>query len=240
MVTLLALPALLPLLLSFPAAWSHGLIPTGFIQYDMAYYLANAREHFDSGWSLTYGNPYASSGTAAIYFQPHVFLLALLQAAGIPPAIAFNLFGLVALAFASFAAFQLYADLVGVDSRAKKLGFVCFFWGGGLLSLLGLIFGLVLGKDLAKALFVFDPNDGWWMLNFGRNLVYPTEAYYHGVFLFAMLQLLRRRFGAVLALTALLSISHPFTGLSLVLVVAAYAALELLLYPTSDQIVGKR
>lgn len=234
MVTLLALPALLPLLHSFPAAWSQGLVPTGFIQYDMAYYLANAREHFDTGWSLTYGNPYAPAGTAAIYFQPHILLLALLQAAGFPPAVAFNLFGLAALAFASFAAFRLYDELVGLDSKAKKLGFVCFFWGGGLLSVLGLFLGLLTGNSLAKALFVFDPNDGWWMLNFGRNLVYPTEAYYHGVFLLAMLQLVRRRFGAALAFTALLSLSHPFTGLSLVLIIAAYAALELLLRSDSS------
>jgi hypothetical protein len=41
----------------------------------MAYYMANAREHFDQGFQLTYGNPYASYGTPAIYFQPHIFLL---------------------------------------------------------------------------------------------------------------------------------------------------------------------
>jgi len=80
------------------------------------------------------------------------------------------------------------------------------------------------GLEWGKSLFFFDPKGGWWMLNFGRNLVYPTEAYYHGVFLFAILFLVRRRFGVALALTALLSL---FTGLSLVLIVATYAALEL-------------
>ncbi len=226
---LLALPALFPLLFSIYSAWSQGLVPTGFIQYDMAYYLANAREHFDQGWSLTYGNPYAPAGTAAIYFQPHILLLAILQAAGLPPAIAFNLFGLAALALATVAASGFYGELVGFETRAKQLGFLCFFWGGGLLSALGLLFGLATGTDLTKAMFLFDPNDGWWMLNFGRNLVYPTEAYYHGVFLFALLSLVRRKFGWALAFTALLSASHPFTGLSLVLIVAAYAALELAL-----------
>ena len=225
---LLALPALIPLGHSLHAAWSQGLVPTGFIQYDMAYYLANAREHFDQGLSLTYGNPYAPAGTPAIYFQPHVLLLAFLQAAGLPPAIAFNLFGLFALALASVAAIRLYTELVGFDTQAQKLGLVCFFWGGGVLSILGLIFGLLGGTGWAKSLFLFDPNDGWWMLNFGRNLVYPTEAYYHGVFLFAILFLVQRRFGMALALTALLSASHPFTGLSLALIVVVYAALELI------------
>jgi hypothetical protein len=229
MLTALALPALLPLVFSAVSAWSQGLVPTGFIQYDMAYYPANAREHFDHGWTLTYGNPYAPAGTPAIYFQPHILFLAILQALGLPPAIAFNLFGLFALALATAAAAGLYDELVGLDTRAKRIGLLCFFWGGGVLSLLGLAFGLASGGNLARSLFLFDPNDGWWMLNFGRNLVYPTEAYYHGVFLLAILHLVRRRFGPALAFTALLSASHPFTGLTLVLIVAGYAAMELLL-----------
>ncbi len=216
----LALPALLPLLFSFLTAWSQGLVPTGFIQYDMAYYVANAREHFDQGWQFTYGNPYAPAGTPAVYFQPHILLLGLLQAIGLPPAWAFNLFGFASLGFASWAGVRLYEELVGLESKAKKVGLVCFFWGGGILALLGWAFG---------AVFAFDPNDGWWMLNFGRNLVYPTEAYYHGVFLSAIWCLLRKGFGAALGWTALLSISHPFTGLSLALIVTAYAAMELAL-----------
>jgi hypothetical protein len=76
---------------------------------------------------------------------------------------------------------------------------------------------------------LFDPGDGWWMLNFGRNLVYPTEAYYHGVFLLAILMLIRKRRGAALALAALLSASHPFSGLSLALVFTSYAAIEIIL-----------
>ncbi|MBY0502358.1 MAG: hypothetical protein K2X03_00510 [Bryobacteraceae bacterium] len=225
---LLALPAFYPLGHSLYAAWSQGLVPTGFVQYDLPYYLANAREHFDHGWRWMYGNPYAPLGTPGIYFQPHIFVLALLQAAGLPPAWALHLFGVFAVALASYAALRLYAELVGVETRGQRLGFLCFFWGGGVLSLLGLLFGKLAGFPLAKALFAFDPNDGWWMLNFGRNLIYPTEAYYHGVFLLAIYFLLRHRFGAALALTALLSASHPFTGLSLALIVASYAALELI------------
>jgi hypothetical protein len=64
------------------------------------------------------------------------------------------------------------------------------------------------------------------MLNFGRNLVYATEAYYHGVFLLCMLFLIRRRLNGAIALAALLSLSHPFTGLEAVLIVAAYLVME--------------
>ncbi len=80
-----------------------------------------------------------------------------------------------------------------------------------------------------KASELFDVGDGWWMLNFGRNLVYPTEAYYHGLFLLATLLLVNRRFGWAVACSALLAASHPFTGLSLVGVLFSYAAVELIL-----------
>lgn len=226
---LLALPALFPLVWDAIDAWRRGLAPTGFVQYDMAYYLANARQHFVQGFHALYSNPYAPYGSPAIYFQPHLLLIGLLQRLGLDPGAALNLFGLAAMAFAAIVAARLYEEVAGWGSTAKKIGLVCFFWGGGVLSLAGLVFGTYLGAGFEKATTVFDPSDGWWMLNFGRNLVYPTEAYYHGVFLLTLLMLLRRRRGAALALTALMSASHPFTGLSLALVVTVYAAIELML-----------
>jgi hypothetical protein len=226
---LLSLPAFFPLAYACISAWAKGLVPTGFIQYDLAYYVANARQHFDEGFRLTYGNPYAPYGTPAIYFQPHIFLLGILQKIGFAPAVAFNLFGVAAVAFAAIAAARLYDEVIGWRTTAQKLGLICFFWGGGVLSLFGLAFGLFSGTPVAKASLMFDPTDGWWLLNFGRNLVYPTEAYYHGVFLLAILMLIRERRGAALALSALLSASHPFSGLSLALVFTAYAAIETIL-----------
>jgi hypothetical protein len=224
---LLGLPALFPLVYACCSAWSHGLLPTGFIHVDMPCYMANARAHFVRGFHLSYGNPYAPYGTPEVYFQPHGLLLAILERAGLDPGVAFNLFGLGAIAFTATAAARLYEKLVGWQTLAQKLGLVCLFWGGGVLSLIGLACGPIAGVGPVRASLLFDFNEGWWMLNFGRNLAYPTEAFYHGIFLLAILMLVRRRFTPVLALTALLSMSHPFTGLSLVLVVAAYAALEL-------------
>jgi hypothetical protein len=226
---LLSLPALIPLLWTVYHAWSQGLVPTTFVQYDEPAYVANARQHFANGFQWTYGNPYASYGTPAIYFQPQFFLLGMLQWAGVSPDLAWFLFGLGAMAFAALAAGRLYEEWVGWSSTAHKIGFVCFFWGGGVMGLGGLVFGLISHSNLTRALFSFDPAEGWWMLNFGRNLVYPQEAYYHGLFLTAIVLLLRRRFGWALATAALLSISHPFTGLSFALILAAYSALELAL-----------
>ena len=226
---LLSLPAFFPLVYACISAWAKGLVPTGFIQYDLPYYAANAREHFDQGFHWTYGNPYASYGTPAIYFQPHILLLGILQKMGLDPGVALNLFGLAAVSLAATAAARLYEELVGWRTWAQKIGLVCFFWGGGILSILGLAFGLFVGTPFAKASLLFDPMDGWWMLNFGRNLASPTEAYYHGIFLLAILMLIRKRWGAALALAALLSASHPFSGLSLAMVFTTYAAIEIIL-----------
>jgi hypothetical protein len=224
---LLSLPALIPLLFARYHAWARGLAPTAFIQYDQPAYVAMARQHFLNGFHLTYANPYALYGSPAIYFQPHLFLIGMMQWAGVTPDLAWLLFGLGAMAFASLAAARLYEEWVGWNTTAQKLGFICFFWGGGMLSLGGCLLGLFTHSNLIEASLSIDPGQGWWMLNFGRNLVYPQEAYYHALFLTAILLLIRGRFGWTLATAAVLSLSHPFTGLSLALILIAYSGLEL-------------
>jgi hypothetical protein len=226
----LALPALIPAAQAYLKPLHDGLVPTGFIQEDMPYYMANAREHFDQGFQWTYGNPYAGYGTPAIYFQPHIFLLGCLERLGLDPGIALNLFGLAALMFATWMAFRFYGEVVGLETAAKRMAFVIFFWGGGLLILTGVARGLMNGPWQWGRLWRFDIADGWWMFNFGRNLAYPMEAYYHGLFLLALLLLLRGKTAATLAVAALLSLSHPFTGLSLALILLAYSAVELCLH----------
>jgi hypothetical protein len=226
---LLSLPAWIPLAWTAARAWRNGQVPTAFVQYDLAAYLANGRQHFADGFHLAYGNPYAGYGTPQIYFEPHLFLLGFLQWLGLSPDLALILFGVAAMAFTSLVAGQLYQAWVGWRTPAHKLGFACFFWGGGLLSLGGALFGWATHSNLTRSFFVFDPGEGWWMLNFGRNLVAPTEAYYHGLFLLAILLLIRRQFAWTVAVAALLSASHPFTGISLALVLAAYAVVELIL-----------
>jgi hypothetical protein len=229
----LAGPALLPAANHYIVSWRLGMVPTGFIQSDMPYYMANAREHFDQGFQLTYGNPFAAYHTPAIYFQPQTFLLAGLYRLGVEPGVAFNLFGLAAMLFAAWAAVRFYEETIGLESRAKKLGLICFFWGGGLLSLTGFVSALAQGSvDRASfwtSIWKLQPAGAAWMLNFGRNLSNPMEAYYHGVFLLCLLLLIRRNFAGSLALAALLSMSHPYAGLSLALILVTYSALELAL-----------
>lgn len=73
----LALPAALPYVAHVLRAAQGALLPTGFLVYDMAFYMANAREHFDGGgFRLLYGLPFSPAYTTpAIYFQPHTLLL---------------------------------------------------------------------------------------------------------------------------------------------------------------------
>lgn len=223
----LALPALIPLAQAlWTAASRPGQVATGFIQYDMAYYLANARGHFQYGLRLFYPNPYADYGSPAIYAQPQSLVYAALQALGLDPGVAFNVFGLATMLFAAWAAVRLYTLVVGWGSRAQTVGLICFFWGGGLLALVGSIAGRALGLPWARAALALDPGDGWWMLNLGRNLVYPQEAYYHGLFLLTAIRLIERRFGWALGCASLLSASHPFTGLSLALIVSGFLLVE--------------
>jgi hypothetical protein len=226
--SLLALPALIPLAGAIIVPYLQNRVATGFIEYDMPYYLANGRGNFNQGFQFLYSNPYAGYDSPAIYFQPHVFLLGWMQQFGLDPGVTMNIFGLAALFFGALVAARFYLEVVGAETTAKRIGFVCFFWGGGVLTLAGLAFCLLTRHPLSY-LWKYDPTYGWWMLNFGRNLVYPTEAYYHGVFLLSLLCLMRRRLLLSLALAALLSCSHPFTGLSLILVLIVYSAIELLI-----------
>ena len=215
-------------------ARSEGLLPTGFILHDMALHMANAREHFDrGGFQLFYGLPYAPFDTTpAIYFQPHTLLLGIVwRLTGWDVGVIFLLFGAVAVLLCARVALALYREVVGLDSWAHWLGLVVFFWGGGVLALAGAL-RLALGAGNVRELLSFeplfslDPFDGWWFLNFGRNLVYPTEALYHALFFGVMVGIVRERFRLSALLALVLVLTHPFTGVELMAMVLPWALLE--------------
>jgi hypothetical protein len=222
------------LLLTLPAAWPYVVhyqaevprIPTGFIAVDMPVYMANAREHFDAG-GLTYGNPASPFyDTPPIYFQPMTLLLGVLwRVSDLDPGVLFVLFGLVAAVVCVRVVIALYRGLVGLGSPVQWAGLLMFVWGGGVIVLAGFAYNTLTGNASAS-LFRFDADGGWWFLNLGRNLILPTEALYHALFLGCILAIVRRRFAAALVLAALVSISHPFTGVQLLLILAAWCFLE--------------
>jgi len=224
----LAAPAWIPYVSHFVAP-SPGRLPTGFISYDMPYYLANAREHFDGGrFQTLYSNPFDFRYDApAIYFQPMTLALAgILQGTHLDPGLVLVGFEVVAAWLCARVGLSLYFEVVGIGGRARGVGLLAFFWGGGLLAIAGIGYSLVKRGVIAN-IFQFDPAGGWWFLNFGRNLIFPTEALYHALFFGSVLCLLRDRFASALALALVVSASHPFTGIELLLILATWSALEL-------------
>lgn len=127
---LLAIPAIIPLVNSLYTARLKGLVATGFIQVDQASYMAEARQYFDEGFHLLYGNPYAGYGAPRIYFQPHFFLLGCFQQLGLDPGVTWAIYSLIGSLFTAFVGFYFYRSVVGWRTRAEKLGLLCFFWEG--------------------------------------------------------------------------------------------------------------
>ena len=237
----LMLPATVPYFCHY-AGRPEGGTSTGFICYDMPYYFANGREHFDNGkFQPTYGNPSDYSyESPAIYFQPMSLVLGFVwRLTKVDPGNLWVGFGFVAALCCARVGLALYRHLVGLDSAAKWLGLVIFFWGGGLLAISGIASALwtrpeglfILGsRFLVNPMYVFqyDPFEGWWFLNFGRNMVFPNEALYHAIFLGAILCVLRERFLRTIALAFAMSISHPFTGIELLGILGTWSAFEVL------------
>jgi len=203
---------------------------TGFIQYDQASYMADARAYFQGGFHLFYGNPYSPEpNTPRIYFQIQFLLLGLLQkATGWDPGVVYVLFGFVAGLVCLRVALALYEDVAGLRTPVDWLGLVLFIWGGGILELLGLGNHLLTpsGRGIYQDVLAVDPTQGWWFLNLGRNLVYPAEAYYHALAFGLILVTRRGKFRTAIAVGILLLLSHPFTGLQMLMVVTVWAGIE--------------
>jgi hypothetical protein len=228
---LLILPATVPYLNHYLAG-GEGL-PTGFIQGDQPGYMAVAREYFDRGISLTYSNPFVPfTDGPSIYFQPQTFLLGLLWfCTRLDPGFLFVIFGLIFALICARVAVALYEHCAGSWDLSARVGILLFFWGGGLLALAGAVSSPLHTFSAGDAmlfgnLFRWDPFEGWWFLNFGRNLIMPLEAYYHAIFFGAVLAYLREKYVLAGALLFLLCASHPYSGSELLIILLVWGAAE--------------
>ena len=218
----------LPVVLFYLAHWAltqQGFGWTGFVQYDQLYYMANAREIVDRGGWLTYGNPFSPDpATSAIYFQPVTMVLAaLLRLTGGDPAVVYLGLGAVAMLGCARSIIALFRRAVPQRDAGSAVGLILFAWGGGVLVFAGLIVGKVLNDfDPIR----FDPGGGFWFLSLGRNLIFPLEALNHLFFFGAVLLVIARRWPAATAMAALLSASHPFTGIELLGILLGWAVFE--------------
>ena len=224
---LLILPAAIPYIVHYSYA-SEGLIPTGFLQNDMPQYLAYAREVFDGDrFSPVYGNPFDDDYDAPrVYFQSQTLIMALLwKITGWDMGAVFLVFGLLAALVCARVVIALYEHVVGLKSLAHWLGLVGFMWGGGALVAAGALRTLIAYGKVFDVLLL-DPFDGWWFLNLGRNLIFPTEAYYHALFLGCITALLKKRHMLALGLAFLCSFSHHFTAVELLSTMVLWAVGE--------------
>jgi len=201
--------------------------PTGFICYDLPYYPANGREIFERGNGFGYCNPHDPSPQApVIYYHLLSAILGFgVSVLGIDPGVWFQIIGCVAAVLFALGTLRL-VEAVLPDDHFVPLLFLLSMWGGGLLVLAA--FAINVARDLpwSHELFRFDPHDGWWFLNWGRNVVFPTEATYHALSVQAWLGAVTRRHWRSLAAVTVLAATHPFSGIQQLLVIGTWLALE--------------
>jgi len=236
---LLAVFLAIPILWFFLASlYNHdgNLVATGFIQYDNVTYAGNA---FQYTWSehqgIFYSNRLNDSHTyPRIYFNPQLLILAGFMKAGIPAGIALMLFTLLSAVFFFRIVIAIYDHLKN-GNKYWILNLVLFCWGGGLLCASGFILHLAgfTSGGLWESLFTLDPAYGWWGLNAGRSLFFSLEAWYHALFFGIILCILKRRWALAILLLFLLSTSHPFTGIELLLILAVWMISEKFFNPSA-------
>ena len=202
---------------------------TGFIQNDQPYYVANGREVFERGNGFAHPNPFdADPAAPVIYFHWLTWIYgASVKFLGLDPAVCPLVLG--AIAGITFARITL--EIVRSQLRNSRFLvplYLLSMWGGGLLCIGGLLFGRPPTSDITARLFAFDPADGWWFLNWGRNVMYPTEAVYHAIAAAAWLAMLARRDGLALLAAAAIATTHPFSGLQVLLFVGGWCGYRLL------------
>ncbi|MBE0644947.1 MAG: hypothetical protein IH600_12765 [Bacteroidetes bacterium] len=202
--------------------------PTGFVVYDMPYYMANARQYVEHGFSqLFYANPFDYPvGSPKIYFQPLIYILGLLLAIHpSTPGLPFVLICFTATIAAFFILRRLlrllYPDLSGGLRIITELSIA---WGGGFLAIAGTLRSLAAGTAIQP--LMYDPFNGLWFLNLGRNFIFPTEAIYHMLVLGLFLSLVARRHRTAYILLWLVAMSHPYTGLQFAMIAFIWVFLE--------------
>lgn len=211
---------------------------TGFLQFDQPYYFANAREHFDDGrFHWLYGLPFSADyDTPRLYVQPQSLFFGFVHhLTGVWPGYLYVAFGVVAAVVCMRVATALLEQVMGQHFRTLRTLLLVFAWGGGTFAAAGALRAWVGGLDVVHApyavgvLFAFEPGDGYWFLNLGRNLFYATEAFYHALSLGTVLLAMRGRLWLSCLTLAVLCASHPFTGVQLALIMNAWVWVELLL-----------
>lgn len=235
---LLSLPVILFLLHHY-FYLSNELQPTGFTVDENILYMSYARQYVDQeNFSLYYSNPFnGNPESAKIYFQPINFLFAAAIKAGLDPGLTFSLFGLLMAIFCIYTGILIIQHLLA-GQRNQTLISLLFTWGGGLTAIAGFAAVFFLSDQQPSSwldsIHTADPANGWWGLNWGRNLFIPLEAYYHFLFLLNIYLVLKHKWKAAIAAAFFLSISHPFTGIEYLLIINGWILVEKLWFKNKE------
>ena len=199
--------------------------PTGFIILDCAYYCANGREIFERGNGLAYCNPYDPDPAApVIYWHWLPWLLgAGTKLVGLDPGFTLCLLGAMGGLACAYLTFRL-VEAILPSSRYLVPCYLFTMWGGGLLVVAAVATNLALGRPPLTFLLQHDPFEGMWFLNWGRNLILPTEAVYHALAVGAWLAAVHDRPWVAVGCVAALAATHPFSGIQQLLVLGAWFA----------------
>ncbi len=234
---LLTLPILVLYLSHFLSAIKKkDCIPTGFITVEMPYYVANALEYKDAkDFHLCYALPFSADYTnKPIYFHPQIFVMGMfLKYTSIQPLFLFLVFGFIFAVLSIRISLLLLLQYQLIPPKILNVISILFIWGGGVLFIAGFGISLIKGMSFSGALkncFFLDPFDGWWFLNLGRNFIFPTEAYYHFLFLATVYLVCTKRIFQAVLVTILLALSHPFTGIAMLLILISWMLLEKMFY----------
>jgi hypothetical protein len=208
-------------------------VPTGFIHGDMPYYCANAREIFERGNGLAHPNAYDPDPEApVIYFHWLIWILGVgIKKLSLDPGYSFVGMGVIGSFLCSFLTFRLVENMLP-EGRYRITLFLFMMWGGGLLCIGRAAENVVNGRPAGESLFAYDPFDGWWFQNWGRNLVFPTEAVYHALAVAVWLAALRDHWKLAIGTVALLAATHPFSGLQVLLILFTWMSIQVCLERT--------
>jgi hypothetical protein len=234
---LLTIPVILFLIHHY-TSHSPELYPTGFTANDNVLYMSYAHQYIDGdNFSLFYSNPFdGNPKSPKIYFQPVNFLFAALLKLGADPGLTFSLFGLIMAFLCIYLGVRIIQNLLP-NNKYRVLITILFTWGGGLTAFAGIAGNVFTGMPLnawTDYIYLADPANGWWGLNWGRILFIPLEAYYHFLFLLNVYLILKNKWGAAILAAAFLSVSHPFTGIEYLLIIIGWLLLEKVIFKNKN------
>jgi hypothetical protein len=198
----------------------------------MPHYVGMGRAIFERGNGFAYPNAYDYRDDApVIYFHWFIWLLGFgVVKLGFEPGAWFVTLGVVGAVACSWVTLKL-VEAILPTRRFLTLLFLLAMWGGGFLCLARIAANIHAGRPWSDDICAYDPFDGYWFMNWGRNLIYPTEATYHALAAACWLAVLRGRWPWAVAAAAAVAATHPFSGLEVFLMLLAWWGLEFCLRP---------